>query len=67
MIVKSFGNGARKYILLGVSNAKIGPQSPKTEFEAQNQYGRVTYPSIGNSTWSNKNDLNGVVVSNADC
>jgi hypothetical protein len=40
--------GSRKYILLGVKKAKIGPQSPKTEFGAQNQYGRVIYPSIGN-------------------
>jgi hypothetical protein len=30
------------------------PQSPKTEFGAQNQYGRVIYPSIGNFTWSKK-------------
>jgi hypothetical protein len=29
-------------------------QSPKTELGAQNQYGRVIYPSIGNSTWSMK-------------
>jgi hypothetical protein len=27
-------------------------QSPKTEYGAQNQYGRVIYPSIGNFTWS---------------
>jgi hypothetical protein len=45
---------ARKNILLGVKNVKIGPQSPKTEFGAQNQYGRVIYPSIGNFTWSKK-------------
>jgi hypothetical protein len=38
----------------GVKKAKIGPQSPKTEFGAQNQYGRVIYPSIGNFTWCNK-------------
>jgi hypothetical protein len=30
--------------------AKIGPQSPKTEFGAQNQYGRVIYLSNGNFT-----------------
>jgi hypothetical protein len=30
------------------------PQSPKTEFGPQNQYGRVTHPSIGNFTWSKK-------------
>jgi hypothetical protein len=41
-------------MLLGVKKAKIGPQSPKTEFGAQNQYGRVIYPSIGNFTWSKK-------------
>jgi hypothetical protein len=28
--------------------------SPKTVFGAQNQYGRVIYPSIGNFTWSKK-------------
>jgi hypothetical protein len=28
------------------------PPCPKTEFGAQNQYGRVIYPSIGNFTWS---------------
>jgi hypothetical protein len=33
---------------------KITGQSPTTEFGAQNQYGRVTYPSIGNFTWSKK-------------
>jgi hypothetical protein len=35
---------------LGVKKAKIGPQSPKTEFGAQNQYGRVIHLSIGNFT-----------------
>jgi hypothetical protein len=34
--------------------AKIGSQSLKNEFGAQNQYDRVTYPSIGNFTWSKK-------------
>jgi hypothetical protein len=29
-------------------------QSPKTEFGAQNRYGRVIYPSIGNFTWNMK-------------
>jgi hypothetical protein len=29
-------------------------ESPKTEFGAQNQYGRVIYPSIGNFTSSTK-------------
>jgi hypothetical protein len=29
-------------------------QSPKTEFVAQNQYGRVIYPSIGKFTRSMK-------------
>jgi hypothetical protein len=34
---------------------KKGPQSPETEFGAQNQYGRVTVdPSIENFTWSKK-------------
>jgi hypothetical protein len=37
-----------------VKKAKIGLQSPKTEFGAQNQYGRVIHPSIGNFTWSKK-------------
>jgi hypothetical protein len=36
---------------LGYSNEI---QSPKTEFGAQNQYDRVTYPSIGSFTWSKK-------------
>jgi hypothetical protein len=39
---------------LEVKKAKINLQSPKTKFGAQNQYGRVTYPSIGNFTWSKK-------------
>jgi hypothetical protein len=39
---------------LGVKKAKIGPQSPKTEFGAQNQYGRVIFPSIGNFILSKK-------------
>jgi hypothetical protein len=30
------------------------PSEPKTEFGAQNQYGRVISPSIGNFTWSMK-------------
>jgi hypothetical protein len=34
--------------------AKISLQSPKTEFGLQNQYDRMTYPSIGNFTWSKK-------------
>jgi hypothetical protein len=36
---------------------KLSPQSPKTEFAPQNQYGRVIYLSIRNftsSTWSIK-------------
>jgi hypothetical protein len=44
----------KKYLLLGVKKAKIGSQSPKTEFGAQNQYIRVIYPSIGNITCSKK-------------
>jgi hypothetical protein len=39
---------------LGVKKAKRGPLSPKTEFGAQNQYGRVIYPSIEKFTWSKK-------------
>jgi hypothetical protein len=39
---------------LGVKKGKIGPQSPKTEFGAENKYGHVTYPSIGNFSWSEK-------------
>jgi hypothetical protein len=42
------------YILLRVKKAKIGPQSPKTEFGAQNQYGRVIHLSIGNCTYIKK-------------
>jgi hypothetical protein len=45
-------NKWRKYALLAVKKAKIVLQSPKTEFGAQNQYGRVIHPSIGNFTWS---------------
>jgi hypothetical protein len=33
---------------------KISPQSSKTEFGPQNQYGCVIYPLIGNFTWSMK-------------
>jgi hypothetical protein len=39
---------------VGVKRVKISLQSPTTEFGAQNQYGRVTYPSIGNFTCSKK-------------
>jgi hypothetical protein len=53
-ISRSILNRRRKYILLWVKKTKICPQSPKTEFGAQNQYGRVMYPSIGNFTWSKK-------------
>jgi hypothetical protein len=38
-------------MLLKVKTAKMSPQSPKTAFGVQNQYGRVTYPSIGNVTY----------------
>jgi hypothetical protein len=38
----------RKYILLGVKKANVSLQSSKKELYAQNQYGRVIYPSIGN-------------------
>jgi hypothetical protein len=51
---------ARKNIFLGVKKLKIGLQSPKTEFGAQNHYGRVIHPSIGNFTKSKKNILLGV-------
>jgi hypothetical protein len=44
----------RKIIILGVKKAAKSLKSPKTEFGAQNQYGRVTYPSIGSFTWSKK-------------
>jgi hypothetical protein len=44
----------RKSILLEVKKAKIGSQSPKMEFGAQNQYGRVIHLSIGNFTCSKK-------------
>jgi hypothetical protein len=40
----------KKYTLLGVE--KVSPSEPKKEFGAQNQYGRVIYPSIGNFTWT---------------
>jgi hypothetical protein len=33
---------------------KISPQSPKTDFGLQNQYGRVIYLSIGNFIKSKK-------------
>jgi hypothetical protein len=33
---------------------KISLHRPKTEFGQQNQYERVTYPSIGNFTWNKK-------------
>jgi hypothetical protein len=41
-------------LLLGVKNAKISSQSPKTEFGLQNQYRRVIYPSIVNFILSKK-------------
>jgi hypothetical protein len=43
--------------LLGVKKAKIGRQSPRTEFGAQNQYGRVIYPSIGKFIGVRKKNL----------
>jgi hypothetical protein len=39
---------------LGVRKAYIGSQSPKTEFRAQHQYGRVIHPSIKNFIWSQR-------------
>jgi hypothetical protein len=47
-------HGVRKNIHLGVKKAKISLQSPKTEFGSQNQYDRVTCPSIGNFSWRKK-------------
>jgi hypothetical protein len=44
----------QKNKLWGVKKAKISIQSLKTEFGALNQYGRVTYPSFGNFTFSKK-------------
>jgi hypothetical protein len=41
-------------MLLGVEKVKISPKSPKTEFGAQNQYGRVICLSIGNFIRSKK-------------
>jgi hypothetical protein len=41
-------------MLLEVKKAQIGPQSPKTEFAAQNQYDPLIHPSIGTFTWSKK-------------
>jgi hypothetical protein len=38
-----FLHGARKNLFFGVEKAKISFQSPKTEFEAQNQYGPVIF------------------------
>jgi hypothetical protein len=44
----------KKISTLRGQKAKIGPQSPKTEFGAQNQNCYVIHPSIGNFTWSKK-------------
>jgi hypothetical protein len=49
----------KKYTLLGAE--KVSPSEPKKEFGAQNQHGRVTYPSIGNFTWIMKNILLGKI------
>jgi hypothetical protein len=43
-----------EHIFLGVEKVKMSLQSPKMEFEAQNQYDRVIYPSIDNFTWRSK-------------
>jgi hypothetical protein len=43
-----------KNILLGVKKAKLSPQSPKTEFGVQNQYGRVISIDREFYTWSKK-------------
>jgi hypothetical protein len=39
-----------KIYFWGSKSQKISLQSPKTEFGTQNQYDRVTYPSIENFT-----------------
>jgi hypothetical protein len=52
-IDREFNAEQEKYNFRG-QMAIIGAQRPKTEFGAQNQYCRVIYPSIGNSTWSKK-------------
>jgi hypothetical protein len=43
-----------KIYFWGSKRQKKGPQSPKTEFGAQNQYGRVKHPSNGNFACSKK-------------
>jgi hypothetical protein len=50
----------KKYTFGGQKGKKKGPQSPKTEFGAQNQYVRVKHPSNGNYACSKKNKLWGV-------
>jgi hypothetical protein len=41
-------------VIVYVTESKISHQSPKTEFGAQTQYGRVIYLSIENITCSKK-------------
>jgi hypothetical protein len=48
------GPNINLYTKIGVKNAKTSLQSPKTEFGLHNQYGHVTYPSIGNFIWMRK-------------
>jgi hypothetical protein len=38
----------------GGQKSENKPSEPKNGFGLQNQYDRVTYPSIGNFTWSKK-------------
>jgi hypothetical protein len=42
---------ARKNTLSGVNKTKISLQGTNMQIGAQNQYGRVIYPSIGNCIW----------------
>jgi hypothetical protein len=44
----------KKIYTFRAAKGKIGPQSPKMEFGAQNQYSRGIHPSIGNFTRSKK-------------
>jgi hypothetical protein len=51
---EGFTNFSKKIYTFKGQKGKNSKKSPKTAFGAQNQYGRVIYPSIGNFTWSKK-------------
>jgi hypothetical protein len=54
IVIRQSNRNMKKLCPFRSQEGENRPPSLKTEFRAQNQYGRVIYQSIGNFTWSKK-------------